>query len=131
MMVVLGSDVGLYAALLSHEVAHLAWGHLEDIRKRRNLLGAAGLVLSPAVIVGPLALAAIDASYNRDQEREADALAVELMIGAQFDPDAAIRFHEKLREHSEEVSPFLATHPSSDERIRNIKQIIEARKSSR
>jgi predicted Zn-dependent protease len=131
MMILLGSDLNLYAALLSHEVAHLAWGHLEEIRKRRNLLSAAGLVLSPAFIVAPIGLAAIDAAYNRDQEREADALAIELMIGAKFDPNAAIRFHEKLREHSAEVSPFIATHPASDERIRNIRRIIETSNSKR
>jgi predicted Zn-dependent protease len=108
------------------------WGHPEDTRKRRSVLTVAGIALTvtPASVVAPLGLAAIHAAYNRDQEREADVLGIELTMGAQFDPNAAIRFHERLREHTSEVSSVIATHPSSDERIRNIRLLIESKNSA-
>jgi Zn-dependent protease with chaperone function len=53
------------------------------------------------------------------------------MIKVQLDATAVIRLHEVLKRHELIVSSFVATHPGSDERIRSIKQTIEARKSNR
>jgi predicted Zn-dependent protease len=135
MVILLGNDLNLYAALLGHEVAHLAWGHLQDRTKRTRLLDTIGIGIAlsgtPASLIVPLGLTAINAAYSRDEEREADALMVELLIAAQFDPKAAVQLHELLREHSSEVSSFMSTHPSSDERMRNIRRLIEANNSKR
>jgi len=132
LVLVLGDDMDLYAALLSHEVAHLAWGHLQDRRAFKDVTAAVAL-LTPWV-GGPanmlhLGLSFIEASYSRDEEREADALGVEMMIGADFNPNAAVRFHQIFRNHASIASAFFATHPPSEERIRNIRRILETNKS--
>ena len=133
MTILLGNDMNLYAALLGHEVAHLAWGHLQDRAKRAMLLNTIGVGVAlsggPGAIIAPLGLTAINAAYSRDEEREADALMVELMIAAQIDPNAAVQLHQLLQEHSSEVSSFISNHPDADERIRNIRKIIEANKT--
>lgn len=133
MVMLIGNDIDLYAALLSHEISHLSWGHLQDSLKRRNFLTFIGLALSatPAAVIAPFGLAAISAAYSRDQEREADALGIELLVRAKFDPKAAISLQEVLRKYSGDVASFLATHPSSDERIASMKMLIEANQMKR
>jgi predicted Zn-dependent protease len=71
----------------------------------------------------------IDSAYSRDQEREADALGIEYMIANKYDPLAAIRLHEKILNQASGLRlPFLSSHPSSEERINNVKAVIEAQK---
>lgn len=133
MVILLGND--LYVALLGHEVAHLAWGHQQDIGRGWIILDALGFELiaskTPATLVAPLGLEAINRAYSAEQEQEADALAVELMTAAHFDPNVVVYFHEKLRQHPAEFSSFVATHPSNDERMRRIKLLVEAPRSKR
>ena len=72
----------------------------------------------------------IEASYSRDDEREADAFGVEYMTAAGFDPGATVRLHEKMLKLPSGVRiPFLSSHPSGQERIENLKKLIEAKKS--
>jgi Zn-dependent protease with chaperone function len=134
MVMLLGDDIDLYAALLGHEIAHLAWGHSENRKTFKDITSAVGLVTplfgAPANLLH-LGLTVVNEAYTRDEEREADALGVELMIGAGFDPNAAIRLHEALRRQGVPTRLFFGTHPNSDERIRNIRRIIEENKSKR
>jgi Zn-dependent protease with chaperone function len=134
MVIVLGNDLDLYAALLAHEIGHLAWRHQQDFGRGLIFLNALGYELipddTPARMVAPLGLEAVGRAYSADQEREADSLGIELMMNVQLDATAAIRLHEVLKRHESIVSSFAATHPPSDERIGNIKQIIGSRKSN-
>ena len=135
MVILLGNDLSFYAALLAHEVAHLAWKHQEETGQGWIILNALGFELitskSPAMLVAPFGLEAINRPYSGAQEQEADALAIELMAGAHFDARIAIHFHEKLHQYQSAVSSFMFTHPTNDERIRNIRRISEANKSKR
>ena len=135
MLIFLGSDLHLHAALLSHQLAHLAWKHDQDAGMGTVFLHALWLDFiipdTPASIVAPLGMAAINGSYNQEQDRETDRLAVEIMVAARIDPNAAIEFHERLRRYPAGASSFRETHRASDERIRSIKQIIEANQSRR
>jgi len=71
----------------------------------------------------------IDSSYNRDQEREADVQSMEYMLANNYDPRAAITLHEKLLKIDSGLGlPFLSSHPSGEERIQNLKALIEAKK---
>jgi len=138
MIKLIGTDANQYAALIGHETAHWAKGHVDSGQTRSNTLNAlgtlAGVGLSavgvPAAgLVTGFGVDLIDSSFNRDQEREADALGIDYMIANHYDPRAAIRLHEKFLTLDRGLHlPFLSSHPSSQERIQNLKALIEAKK---
>lgn len=68
-------------------------------------------------------------SFGRDDEREADALGVEAMYNAGWDPREGAKFFEKLHALSGGTQPgfidrMLSTHPASTERVKNIEKQI-------
>ncbi len=90
----------------------------------------AALILGAARVRGggmiaDLGTAAVSRSYSRDHEREADRLGVEWMIAAGFDPEGALRLHERLLQlrHGGSI-PFLQSHPAGAERVESIRQQI-------
>ena len=116
-------------------------GHVDAGRTRSHTLSAVGTLVGvglsaagvPAAgLISGLGVDLIDASFDRDQEREADALSIDYAIANNYDPWAAIRLHEKFLKIDRGLRlPFLSSHPSSEERIKNLKAVIEAKQSSR
>jgi predicted Zn-dependent protease len=139
MVKLIGGQVNEYAALIGHEAAHWAKGHVDSGKTRTNTLNALGTLVGvglssagvPAAgLISGLGVDLIDSSYDRDQEREADAQSIDYMLASNYNPWAAITLHEKLFKIDRGVRlPFLSSHPSSEERIENLKALIEARKS--
>jgi predicted Zn-dependent protease len=135
MMKMIGNDIDAYAALLGHEAAHWAQGHMDRGSTRSHTIQAMGTALgvglSAAGVPGAGYITGfgadlVEAAYSRDDEREADALSIDYMIANSFDPGAAVRLHEKMLELTGRFSiPFLSSHPSSKERIANLKKLIE------
>jgi predicted Zn-dependent protease len=73
----------------------------------------------------------IDSTFDCEQEREADVLSIDYVIANNYDPWAAIRLHEKLLKIAGGLRlPFLSSHPSRDERIKNLKALIQSKQSS-
>jgi predicted Zn-dependent protease len=138
MIKLIGGEASEHAALIGHEAAHWAKGHVESGRTRSNTLNAAGtlvgLGLSAAGVptagaISGLGVDLIDSSYDRDQEREADAQSIDYLLLNNYDPRGAITLHEKLLKMDGGLRlPFLSSHPSSEERIENLKALIEAKK---
>ncbi len=139
MIKLVGDDIDEFAALLGHEAAHLAKKHAESNESRSKTFDAIGTLAAiglqsagvPAAgTIAGMGVQLIDASYSRDQEREADALSVGYIREAKYDPQGAIRLHEKLlKASSGSLLPFLSSHPSSQERIENLKKIIQEKES--
>ncbi|MBI4524791.1 MAG: M48 family metalloprotease [Deltaproteobacteria bacterium] len=139
MVKLLGDDIDEFAAILGHEAAHLAKGHGDASNTRTKTFDAIGTLAAiglqaagvPAAgTIAGLSIQLIEASYSRDQEREADALGVSYMVESNFNPYAAVRMHEKiLKASGGTLLPFLSSHPSGQERIENLKGIIAAPKS--
>jgi predicted Zn-dependent protease len=139
MVKLIGGQVNEYAALIGHEAAHWAKGHIDSGKTRTNTLNALGTLVGvglssagvPAAgLISGLGVDLIDSSYDRDQEREADAQSIDYMLASNYNPWAAITLHEKLFKIDRGVRlPFLSSHPSSEERIENLKALIEAKKS--
>jgi Zn-dependent protease with chaperone function len=137
MVKLLDGNSSEYAALIGHEVAHWAKGHGAAGKTRSTTLTAVGTLIGvglgaagvPAAgVISGLGVDLIDSSFNRDQEREADALSIEYMMANDYDPWAAIRLHEKFLKIDRGLRlPFLSSHPSGEERIKNLKSLIEAR----
>lgn len=139
MLRLIGDDIDEFACLVGHEAAHIARGHAEAGRTRGNTLqgigtlvglglGAAG-VPAAGTIAG-LGMDLVETVYSREDEREADAVGVGYAMSAGYDPYGAVRIHEKLLKASGgSMLPFLSSHPSGEERIENLKAIIQAKKS--
>lgn len=133
MVNLIGQDVDAMAALVGHELAHLYLnhGHLRQDREESRM--AASVTLSFALgmfgIPVPLevtdvATASVSNKFSREEERDADRLGVEYMIRAGFDPLGSVRLQEKLGAASSgNLLPFLSSHPSSTERVDNMKRL--------
>lgn len=87
-------------------------------------LGAAGVPAS-GLITG-FGMDLIDASYSRDEEREADAAGIDYTMANNYDPRGAIALFEKMMKNSSSFNlPFLSSHPSGEERIERLRALIE------
>jgi predicted Zn-dependent protease len=139
MMKIIGEDIGAGAALLGHEAAHWAKGHVDTGKARSNTIQGIGTLVGlglgmagvPAAgYISGVGADLIEASYSRDDEREADAFGLEYMVTAGFDPQGALRLHEKMLKLPPGISiPFLSSHPSGSERVDNLKKLIDAKRN--
>ena len=137
MMKLIGDEADEYAALIGHEAAHWAKGHVDSGQLRANTLNAVGTLVGAGLglagvpaggLIAGLGVDLIDASYSREQEREADAQGFEYMWANGYDPRAAIKLHEKVHSAGRGFRvPFLSSHPSGDERIENLRALIDAK----
>lgn len=109
-IVALMNDEAELAAVLGHEVAHVAARHSERrqaVDQRNNLLGALGRVLVGAVVgndgIGDLLGRGIGAGaqlatlgYSRGQETQSDDLGIHYLARAGYDPAALSTMLESL-----------------------------------
>ena len=121
------------AAVLGHEVGHVAARHSVQGMQRGTLLNAALAVLSGVTAekgYGPLAEQAgeltaslLENSYSRDQERESDMLGIDYMVRSGYDPSGAVQlqefFYRKIEGGAEPswLAGLFRTHPFSLERM--------------
>ncbi len=123
--------------MLAHEAAHWAKGHVDAGQTRTSTLNAIGTLVGvglsaagvPAAgIISGLGIELIDSSFNRDQEREADAQSIDYMLASNYDPGVAIALQEKFLTMDSGVRfSFLSSHPSGEERIQNLRAIIQSK----
>lgn len=109
------------AGVLGHEIQHALLRH-GTRRVLRQLGGSVALSLltfgyEPTGLSG-VAAQLTSLSYDRDQESEADARGVELLLRARVDPRGLVRFFQRLEEKQQGLAPpvFLSTHPDSGQR---------------
>lgn len=130
------------AAVLAHEIAHVAHRHgLAAIKQGRVTSAFAILAAEGARTFGGQDLAELTdafegsirditttlmtAGYSRDQERQADAEAVRILSRVGYDPHALVRV---LQAMGPKLKPggrdFARTHPPPDARIRDVSRRI-------
>ncbi len=126
------TNEGELAAVLAHEIAHsAARHHAREISKVAQSVGASivgGVLTGPATGFGLLSQQMIQEGaylkFTRDEEREADRLAVEMLYQAGIKPTGLTSFFEKLRRNQPEKeglgSRLYSTHPSPEERKENL-----------
>lgn len=120
------------AGVLAHEIGHVTARHgIERLQKSylaMALQGAAIATESPGVGGGTsFALSAMMLNYSRQDEFEADRLAVRYMQRAGYDPTKMLDFLERLKEeHDKEIRSYSywKTHPHIPQRIANIRKEI-------
>ncbi len=126
------------AAVLGHEVGHIASHHLQDRQKKStvaSIASAATAIFTGVPALGDLtnmAGQAIVSGYGREAELEADRLGAEYLSKTGYDPEAMIDvistlkdqdLFERERARLEHRQPRLyhgvfASHPDNDTRLR-------------
>ena len=124
------------ATVLGHEIGHVNARHGAErlvtehfismaLRLAATLLAFGDVQIPPDLLVALGASAAelgIVRPFSRTQELEADALGLEYMARAGYEPTEAIAFWRRMQQLSGNGGPphFLATHPSSAQRIEEL-----------
>ncbi|TGE04570.1 M48 family metallopeptidase [Hymenobacter fodinae] len=129
---------GQVAGVLAHEIGHVVARHsAEQIAKSKltqGLTGAAAIGMydpdRPGTAVSAAAAAMVGKlltlRYGRQDELEADKLAVDFTPSAGYDPRAMIQVMEILEQANHGSSPpeFLSTHPNPGNRIQELQRDI-------
>ena len=123
------------AAVIGHEISHALREHGRE-RMSQAYVQQFGLQALAAYIGGTAGnMAAQGANMGsqlffslpngREQEREADRMGLELAARAGYNPEAAVTLWKKMMAASKEAPPeFLSTHPSSENRIKDLQALI-------
>ncbi|MFO7718439.1 MAG: M48 family metalloprotease [Thermodesulfobacteriota bacterium] len=134
------------AALLAHEVGHVNARHTAARMSTgmfvQGLLGGAGALVSSAgneasaealMQLGGFGAGALLAKYSRDDERQADALGMEYMVRAGYNPRGMVGLMDILRGMSERkpnvIEQMFSSHPMSEDRYRTATQRLQAKYS--
>ena len=128
---------GQLAAVLGHEVGHVLDRH-SNARVSRTAIAQTGMqlgsillgaeTLQKQTLMGALGLGVQYGylmPYGRDQESDADAIGLELMARAGFDPHESVTLWENMARAGGASPPeFMSTHPSSATRISRLQAMI-------
>ena len=134
------------AALLGHELGHVNARHSAEQMSKGQLTqaivgGISTVAGTQSAALGDLAgqlgqigAGALLASYSRDNEREADALGMEYMVGAGYGSEGFVGLMDMLNSLSKHktgsVELLFATHPMSSERYNTAVQMANTKYSS-
>lgn len=125
------------AAVMSHEIAHVAARHATKNLSKRELLQLCTLptffIAGPAVIAireaAQIALPMTYMKFSRDAEREADLLGMEYAYASGYDPQAMVTFFQKalVRDQKRQrlIARAYATHPMTAERMQRAQAEIQ------
>ena len=119
------------AVVLGHEMAHALREHARARAAKVTLTNvgtlAVGLVIGGNV--GEIARQGgglLALKFNRDDERDADLIGLELAARAGYNPQAGITLWEKMGQAAKNAPPtWLSTHPSGEDRMRRSKEALE------
>jgi len=131
------------SALLGHEIGHVNARHTAEQMSKGALTNAfiggiatfAGTQIpgldSLASQLGMLGAGALLAHYSRDNERQADALGLEYMVKAGYNPNGFVGLMNMLRSTSKHtpsaIELMFSTHPMSDERYSTTVQTVQTK----
>jgi len=128
------------ATVMAHEVAHALARHGAERMSHQQISGVVKQIGS--VLIGSAApeySGAFDMAYgygtqlgvmlpySRSHEHEADEIGIHLMKKAGYNVNEAVIFWKNMKKVKEGKAPpeFLSTHPSDDNRIQRISEIIK------
>ena len=126
------------AGVLGHEIGHVVGRHSAEHMAQGELMQ--GLVTATTVATydpsmggGQSAAIAqyvaqiVNLKYGRDDELESDKFGVKYMMQCSYNPEDMIGVMEILKQASggREQSEFMSSHPSPDNRMEHIRQLIE------
>jgi len=135
------------AALMGHELGHVNARHTAQQMSKGTLTQAVigGLTVATGATLGSgagqltsqlgmISAGALLASYSRDNEREADALGLEYMVGSGYGADGFVGLMDMLNSQSKSnhsaIELMFATHPMSAERYQTAVENVQNRYKS-
>ncbi len=131
-------EAGL-AVVMGHEIAHAFAKHGAERMTQGLVVEMGGIALSTAMkdqpeqtknlflkSYGVGAQIGVLLPYSRLHENEADHLGLVFMAMAGYNPEAAVKFWQRMAEMKKGAAPpeFLSTHPADQTRINNIKDLL-------
>lgn len=140
LMVRLQSEAQL-AAVLGFEIGHVvAQHHLqgiapENLRERPvSLIDRLSADSDYAALVSSLprvGIELIEKSYNREHERVADRMGIDLMVAAGYRPSAAVEvlelFLDEQQGDEDGLGSLFRSHPFSEKRLKETREYVESR----
>jgi beta-barrel assembly-enhancing protease len=113
------------AGVLAHELEHVRQRHVMAQLIRSSILSLGWAVtvgdFSGLMVVDPgTAFAIANQRFSRDDERDADAGALQRLDRARIDRAGFAAFFRRLQADSADVPAWLSTHPASEERVQAI-----------
>ncbi|UXI66452.1 M48 family metallopeptidase [Tahibacter amnicola] len=135
-------DRDAVAAALGHELAHHKADHIRAGRRKQQGVRVFGAILGAVVgakvgrnsgeLAGAVSGAAVGVAgellalkFSRNQELEADRLAVRWMVAAGYNPQGMLRLQKRLGELSgKRGASILSTHPTSTKRYQSAGKVI-------
>ncbi|MCL2722139.1 MAG: M48 family metalloprotease [Treponema sp.] len=129
------------AGVIAHEVAHIQLQHsIKSIKSSRitqailitgtaTVGAAAGMDVNQLTdvfneSVGEIVLTLVNNGYSREQELEADTIALSLMAGAGYNPSSLVDMLRVLNIVQVAGSGFGRTHPTPSQRITNAERTV-------
>lgn len=115
------------AVVMGHEMAHALREHARARAVKTTLtdVGAFTVGLLIGGNMGEIAKQGgglLALKFNRDDERDADLIGMELAARAGYNPEAGVTLWQKMSQVAKGQPPvWLSTHPSGDERVQRIK----------
>ena len=123
------------AAVMAHEIGHVAARHHGEAMTRQvgyNFLMQAVFGEDPGTLItltSNFLGTGFMSYYSRENEREADALGMEFLFRAGYNPNAMLSFMHKLREEERRVGarplPIFASHPPTQERLERLENLVQ------
>lgn len=107
------------AAVMAHEMGHIENRHV--VSKLAREFGIAILTSGDAIVLGEIGRAAASTAFDRQQERRADAFALETMYKAGINPRYLGVFFRRLKNEqgkADQHIELLSTHPHVNSRIK-------------
>jgi predicted Zn-dependent protease len=128
------------ASVLGHEVGHVLARHAAE-RMSQEIAVQAGVSIAQMLIsdqageytdeigaaLGMGAVYGVILPYSRKHELEADRVGVDLMRKAGLDPNAAVRFWERMVARGAEAQKppeVISTHPADERRLAELKAAV-------
>jgi len=143
-LIILAENESELASVMAHEIAHATRRHINDMIERSQKLTyatlaglIAGVLLGggsgagAAAVMGTMAGAqTLSLKYSRENEEEADRFGMGYLTAAGYDPKSMVDFMRLMRRnefYSNNIPSYFLTHPGTDERIRYLDSLVEAR----
>lgn len=135
----LASDDAQLAAVVGHEMTHVLARHAAHrvgaAQSKEVAVALGGVLLGAAGVPGASTITQVadmggdllyTLPFSRDQELEADALGMDLMARAGYDPRAALTFWQHMQKADGGKGPpeFLSTHPADSKRIQALQALL-------
>ena len=123
LVALLGDDDSIMG-VLAHELGHVHGRHLMRRLIQGSVIGggATSLFGDVSAVAANMSTLLLDMHYSREAEREADDYAIAVFKANGIALAKLADVFEKIGHRGDEPIPYLASHPSSAERIAHIRQ---------